>query len=234
VLNKSDLADEDATKGWIARYGKALALNSMTGQGVNTLMKKLERIAADKAASGTSKAGIPVRLMIVGIPNSGKSSLINRLTRRRAAQVGDRPGVTRGKQWLALENGMHLLDTPGILWPKFEDPQVGLNLAFCGTIKDEIMDVQDLGLELIRTLLRNHEHLLAHRYGFIIREDTFLDEDEEECGITDYALPCMEEIARRRGFVLQGGRIDYDRTARTVLDEFRAGKIGRITLEMPI
>jgi ribosome biogenesis GTPase A len=224
ILNKKDLADDDATKEWLGRLGDALALNAMDGQGVNALLKRLERIAADKAALGTGKAKLPLRLMIVGVPNSGKSSLINRLTGRRAAQVGDRPGVTRGKQWLTLENGMQLLDTPGILWPKFEDRQVGLHLAFCGAIKDEIMDMPELGLELIRVLLHDFSGLLEERYGM---EGGFLEEDKDE------ALAAMEDIARRRGFVLQGGRIDYERTARTVIDEFRSGKIGRITLEYP-
>ena len=216
ILNKSDLADEKATTKWLGHFRDALAMNVKSGQGINALLKRLGRIAADKAAAGATKAHIPVRLMIVGIPNSGKSSLINRLAGRRATQVGDRPGITRGKQWLTLENGIQLLDTPGILWPKFEDPQVGLNLAFCGSIKDEIMDTEELGLELIRVLARDYPDMLCARYG---------------SGLGDDALKAMEEIARLRGFVLPGKRIDYERTARTVLDEFRAGKIGRITLE---
>ena len=233
ILNKSDLADEEATKAWLGYFrtgcdaqegasaaGAAFALNAMSGQGVKAFFGGLERIAADKAAAGTAKALIPLRLMIVGIPNSGKSSLINRLTGRRAAQVGDRPGVTRGKQWLTLENGMQLLDTPGILWPKFEDPNVGLNLAFCGSIRDEIMDIADLGLELLRILARDHAALLAGRYGL----------DESTLG-GEEPLAVMEEIARKRGFLLPGNRIDYERTARTALDEFRAGMIGRVTLE---
>jgi ribosome biogenesis GTPase A len=240
VLNKSDLADEDATKAWLGhfrgngRLRAALALNAMSGQGASQFMGRLERVAADKAASGTARAQIPLRLMIVGIPNSGKSSLINRLTGRRAAQVGDRPGVTRGKQWLTLENGMQLLDTPGILWPKFEDPQVGLNLAFCGSIRDEIMDVPTLGLELIRVLLRRHPGLLEARYGGMgggarAAGGQTGDEGETE----DDALAAMEAIALGRGFILPGKRIDYERAARAVLDEFRAGKLGRVTLELP-
>ena len=232
VLNKSDLADEGETEAWLghlrAEGNEAYALNAMSGQGVRALFGGLGRIAAGKAASGTGKALIPLRLMVVGIPNSGKSSLINRLTGRRAAQVGDRPGVTRGKQWLTLENGMQLLDTPGILWPKFEDPDVGLNLAFCGSIRDETMDIADLGLELVRALARGYTGLLAERYGLGLRGAAY-----EEGVPTEEALSIMEEIARKRGFFLSGSRIDYERTARTVLDEFRAGKIGRITLERP-
>ena len=155
--------------------------------------------------------------MIVGVPNVGKSSLINRLTGRKAALTGDRPGVTKGKQWLTLENGMQLLDTPGILWPKFEDPEVGLNLAFCGSIKDDILGVQDLGYELIRVLGESYPDFLMERYK--------LDE------ISEQAIENMDAIALKRGFIMAGKRIDYERTGRTVLDEFRGGKIGRITLE---
>ena len=155
--------------------------------------------------------------MIVGVPNVGKSSLINRMTGRKSAQTGDRPGVTKGKQWLTLKNGMQLLDTPGILWPKFEDPSVGLNLAFCGSIKDEILDTATLAMELIGVLQEEYPTLLMERYK--------LDE------LSEQPLENMENIARARGFILPGKRIDYDRCARTVLDEFRAAKIGKITLE---
>ena len=147
----------------------------------------------------------------------GKSSLINRLTGKRSAMTGDKPGVTKGKQWLTLANGMQLLDTPGILWPKFEDPDVGLNLAFCGSIKDDILGVQDLGYELIR--------VLGERYPELLRERYKLEE------ISDQTIENMDNIALKRGFIMSGKRIDYERTGRTVLDEFRGGKIGRITLE---
>ena len=252
LLNKSDLADKNVTKEWLEylrrgggedRIQEAIALNAMSGEGVRTLLQALERIAAEKAGSGTAKSKLPLRLMIVGIPNSGKSSLINRLTGRRAAQVGDRPGVTRGKQWLTLENGMQLLDTPGILWPKFEDPRVGLNLAFCGSIRDEVMDAAELCLELIRALLPEHGDAFAERYGIEAAGagrgeadadvDMDGDMDGNMDGDKDEALCVMEEIARKRGFILQGARIDYERTARTVIDEFRSGKLGRITLELP-
>jgi len=255
ILNKMDLANEAATKAWLAYFRApvtpitgtvllidsppdlALALNAMSGQGVKTLLEKLEKIAAEKAASGTRNAMLPLRFMVVGIPNSGKSSLINRLVGKRAAQVGDRPGVTRGKQWLSLENGMQLLDTPGILWPKFEDPKVGLNLAFCGSIKDEIMDVSELALELLRVLINDHAEVLEKRYGIAAGAGASGDhhggEKETPDGTPDEALAVMEEIARKRGYILPGKRIDYERTARALLDEFRAGKLGRITLELP-
>ena len=162
----------------------------------------------------------PLRMMIVGVPNVGKSSLINRLTGSKSTSTGDRPGVTRGKQWLSLENGMQLLDTPGILWPKFEDPNVGKNLAYCGSIKDEILDLPTLALELIGVLEEGYSQLLIRRYRL------------DELGET--SLETMEMIAGKRGFILPGKRIDYERTARTLLDEFRSGAIGRITLEHAI
>ena len=246
LLNKTDLADEDATKEWLAylrknknvnRINTALTMNANNGQGLKKLFSELDDIAERKLASGTNKADIPLRLMIVGIPNSGKSSLINRLKGKRVAQVGDRPGVTKGKQWLTLDNGMQLLDTPGILWPKFADPREGLNLAFCGSIKDEIMDITELGLMLIRVLVDKYKPLLEKRYDLSVGSDDFADPDddysEEEYGEKEEALLYMEGIARKRGFILPGARIDYERTARTVLDEFREGKIGRITLEYP-
>ena len=161
----------------------------------------------------------PFRLMIVGVPNVGKSSLINRMTGKKSAQTGDRPGVTKGKQWLKLKNNMQLLDTPGILWPKFEDPKVGLDLAFCGCIKDEVLDVPTLAMELIGVLAENYPQMLKERYK--------LEETAET------PLENMESIAVKRGCILPGKRIDYERIGRIVLDEFRGGKIGRITLENP-
>ena len=235
VLGKGDLADADACREWIdeiKRSGhEAVMMNSMTGQGSKELLAVLERIDKERrtAAEGqedrtdTSRFSVkknrPLRIMVVGVPDVGKSSFINRMTGKKSTKVGDRPGVTKGKQWLTLKNGMQLLDTPGILWPKFEDPSVGLYLAFCGSIKDEILDSADLALELIRLLGDRYPGLLMERYRL-----GKIDED---------ALVNMEAIAQKRGFIMAGKRIDYERTARTVLDEFRAGKIGRITLELP-
>ena len=190
-------------------------LNLQSGENIKKLLKALEEEETLRNAEKSVKR--PLRIMIVGVPNVGKSSLINRLTGKRSALTGDRPGVTKGKQWLTLSNGMQLLDTPGILWPKFEDPDVGLNLAFCGSIKDDILGVQDLGFELIRVLGERYPDMLQERYR--------LDE------ISDQAIENMDNIALKRGFIMSGKRIDYERTGRTVLDEFRGGKIGRITLE---
>lgn len=221
ILNKSDLSDAAANSIWSEHFRKkgyiVLSMNCMSGEGVSALYKTLNRLQEEKNEDTVRKK--PLRMMIVGVPNVGKSSLINRMTGKKSTKTGDRPGVTKGKQWLTLENGMQLLDTPGILWPKFEDPEVGLNLAFCGSIKDEILDVSALALELIKLLARDYPELLSDRYK--------LD------GIDEDALTNMENIAQKRGFILSGKRIDYERCGRTVLDEFRGSKIGRITLEMP-
>lgn len=219
ILNKSDLSDPKANEAWAETFKKqgnlVLTMNCMTGIGVGQLYKLLSRLQDEKNEGQLRKKSL--RMIIVGVPNVGKSSLINRMTGKKSAKTGDRPGVTKGKQWLGLENGMQLLDTPGILWPKFEDPQVGLNLAFCGSIKDEILDTASLALELIKVLQRDYPQLLRERYK--------LDELDED------ALVNMEAIAAKRGFILSGKRVDYERCARTVLDEFRGGKIGNITLE---
>lgn len=162
ILNKSDLSDPKANEAWAETFKKqgnlVLTMNCMTGIGVGQLYKLLSRLQDEKNEGQLRKKSL--RMMIVGVPNVGKSSLINRMTGKKSAKTGDRPGVTKGKQWLGLENGMQLLDTPGILWPKFEDPQVGLNLAFCGSIKDEILDTASLALELIKVLQRDYPQLL--------------------------------------------------------------------------
>lgn len=221
VLNKSDLSDQAANEMWMEELSKdgskTIAMNCMRGNGVNLLEKMLLKEQELKNKDQIRKRNL--RMMIVGVPNVGKSSLINRLTGKKSAQTGDRPGVTKGKQWLTLKNGMQLLDTPGILWPKFEDPKVGLNLAFCGSIKDEVLDTATLALELITVLQERYPKMLIERYK--------LDD------VSELPLDTMEDIARKRGFILPGKRIDYERCARTVLDEFRSSKIGRITLEIP-
>jgi len=219
ILNKSDLADAGENSRWAESFAKqgnlALAMNCMSGGGVSQLYKLLDREQEAKNSGQLRKKSL--RLMIVGVPNVGKSSLINRMTGKKSAKTGDKPGVTRGKQWLTLSNNMQLLDTPGILWPKFEDPKVGLNLAFCGSIKDEILDTATLAMELIGVLSEEYPDLLIERYK--IGE------------IHETPLLTMEAIALKRGFILSGKRIDYERCGRTVLDEFRSGMIGRITLE---
>lgn len=219
ILNKSDLSDSRANEDWVDHFKKqgydVLPMNCMSGYGVPQLLKLLASIQEEKNEGKIRKK--PLRMMIVGVPNVGKSSLINRMTGKKSTRTGNKPGVTRGKQWLNLENDMQLLDTPGILWPKFEDPKAGLDLAFCGSIKDEILDVATLALELITLIQAEYPEQIKERYKL------------EALGETP--LETMELIAAKRGFIQSGKRIDYERTGRTVMDEFRAGMIGRITLE---
>ena len=203
ILNKSDLSDGQENKRWIEKLSKdgskVMTLDSMHGVGIKELLNLMSKIEDDINKDRVRKKNL--RLMIVGVPNVGKSSLINRLTGKKSAKTGDKPGVTKGKQWLTLSNGMQLLDTPGILWPKFEDENVGIKLA----------------LRLIELLQEEYPKLLANRYKL------------EE--ISDEGLVNMDNIALNRGFILSKGRIDYSRCAKTVLDEFRSAQIGRITLE---
>ena len=243
VINKSDLADEKANRLWEKKLtsdggpedagSRAVIMNAMTGEGTKPLFSMLEKMAKGRSGNSAMK---PYRLMIVGVPNCGKSSLINRMTGRKSTKTGDKPGVTKGKQWLSLENGMQLLDTPGILWPKFEDPNVGINLAFCGSIKDEILDVPTLAMELVKVLSARYPELLLERYKL---EELLGEGDESpETGYpietdTDAALENLHQIALKRGCILPGKRIDYERAGKLLLDEFRAAKIGRITLEWP-
>ena len=221
AFNKSDLADERVSAAWREHFKsrgiRAVSMNCVSGAGVKELFRMLEEMSAEKNRDRAVQR--PFRLMIVGVPNVGKSSLINRMTGKKSAQTGDRPGVTKGKQWLKLKNNMQLLDTPGILWPKFEDPKAGMDLAFCGAIKDEILDVPTLAMELIGVLARDYPRLLTDRYKL------------EE--IAETPLENMENMAVKRGCILPGKRIDYERIGRLVLDEFRSAKIGRITLERP-
>lgn len=219
LLNKADLADKRETSEWIRLFEKegykAIEIDALNGRGIDKLYKILNEFQAERDEKKRNSR--PLRIMILGVPNVGKSSLINRLSGRKSTKTGNKPGITKGKQWISLENGMQLLDTPGILWPKFEEPEVGLNLAFAGSIKDEILEIQDIGLELIGFLADNYPEEFMNRYKL--------------SGLSDDKLANMEALALKRGFILPGKRIDYERTARTVIDEFRAGKIGKITLE---
>ncbi|AKL95497.1 ribosome biogenesis GTpase A [Clostridium aceticum] len=226
VLNKSDLSNDAVTKRWIDAYKskglKAIPMNVIEGKGIREVTIEAENVVKEKmeALKLKGRKSRAIRIMIVGIPNVGKSSIINRLAGKKSAKTGDRPGVTKGKQWIRLRGNMELLDTPGILWPKFEDEEVALNLAFTGAIKDEIMDTETLALKLIERLWVKEKEKLIERYKL---EETL-------------ALPIevMDRIAKNRGCIISGGEIDYSRTANMVLDEFRAGRIGKISLEEPI
>lgn len=226
LLNKCDVADDNLTKQWISYFEQqgmtALAVDCRSGKGLSAFLPTVRRVLADRIRINIEKGmrGKPLRIMIVGIPNTGKSSFINRMAKKNRAQVADRPGVTRQNQWFAIGDGIELLDTPGILWPKFEDPEVGKRLAYTGAVKDEIMDIETLAYNLIELLLREHPDLLAKRYEILNIEDKA-------------ALDIMDEIGKKRGMLLRGGEINYERVSVMLLDEFRAGTIGKITLERP-
>lgn len=225
LLNKSDISDRAKLNKWINYYKeqgiRAIPIDAMKGTGVNRIVDECKNAVKDKMDSLKEKGRKEraIRIMIVGVPNVGKSSLINKLTGRRSTQTGDRPGVTKGKQWVKLRGNLELLDTPGILWPKFEDQDVALNLAFTRAIKDEILDVETLALRLIEKLMVIEPEKLAARYKL------------EELG--ESGIETMDMIAQKRGFITGRKEIDYTRTATTVLNEFRTGKLGNITLEVP-
>ena len=229
VLNKCDAADPKATAAWAAWFEKrqipVVPTDCRSGKGIAQLLPTVRDVLKEELHRREARgmAGKPVRMMIVGIPNVGKSSLINKLAGSKRARVEDRPGVTRGKQWVTLPNGVDLLDMPGVLWPKFQDPLVGERLAFIGSVKDDILDVEHLAMRLLLYLREAYPQLLASRYGL---EQTEIRETEEP-----YELLCL--IGRKRGMLVAGGEVNTERAAIVLLDEFRGGKLGRISLELP-
>ena len=226
IMNKADMADVDATRQWIAYFQSqgfhVLAADCKTGKGLQKLDNTMNDAMADKRETWIKKGmvGRPVRAMVVGIPNVGKSTFINRLTKGTRAKAEDRPGVTRGNQWFTLASGAQLLDTPGVLWPKFEDQQVALRLAFTGAIRDQILDREELACELLTLLSNYYRESLCTRYKL-----------EEPLPETGYEL--LELIGRKRGMLISKGEIDTLRAANMLLDEYRAGKCGHITWERP-
>ncbi len=227
LLNKCDLADEKATQKWISYFGNlgvtAIAVDCKSGKGLKSFIptvktKVLKELMEKRAKNGMT--GAAVRLMIVGIPNVGKSSLINRLAGSKRAKVEDRPGVTRTKQWVKLDNNIELLDMPGVLWPKFEDQNVALKLAFTGAVSDDILDIETLAMKLLVFLRENYPQSLKERYK--------IEYTDDESG-----LDLLEKIGKKRGMMIAGGEINTERAAITVIDEFRSAKLGRITLELP-
>ncbi|MBR4509302.1 MAG: ribosome biogenesis GTPase YlqF [Ruminococcus sp.] len=225
LLNKCDLADANATSAWVNYFKNenvtALAVDCKSGKGLNTLMPTLKATVLKELMDKRERSGMvgaPIRLMILGIPNVGKSSLINRLAGGKRAKVEDRPGVTRTKQWVKLQDNTELLDMPGVLWPKFEDQSAAVRLAFTGAISDDILDIETLAMKLLSFLAESYPQSLIDRYK--------IEFDESDDG-----LSLLEKVGKKRGMVISGGEINTERAAITVLDEFRSGKLGRITLE---
>ena len=226
LLNKCDMADERATKLWLDYFNSngaaAIAVDCRSGKGLKYYRPLVRKVLADKIRSNEEKgmAGKPLRMMVVGIPNTGKSSFINRMAGSNRAKVADKPGVTRSNQWFAIGNGIELLDTPGVLWPKFDDPAVGDKLSFIGSVKDEVVDAETMAVRLIEVLARDYRDLLLERYKL-----GSID------GLETYEI--LELIGRKRGMLISRGEIDTQRAATTLLDEYRGGKVGKITLERP-
>lgn len=226
VLNRTDLADPAATCQWGAYFrGKGYAVlesNAREGRGTGRFAGAVRELLSDKIAAYTEKgqAGRTLRVMVLGIPNVGKSTFINKVSGRRTAKAEDRPGVTRSKQWIAVDRTLELLDTPGMLWPKFDDPAVGMRLACTGAVRDEIIDLEELASHLMAYLSRHYPGALLDRYRV-------------EAVPEDSGFALLEKAGRKRGFLVRGGEVDTERMARILLDEFRGGKLGRFTLELP-
>ena len=226
IFNRADQADPQQTARWLADFRSrgyaVLETDAKTGRGVGQFSSVVKAALKDKIEGWRVKGqvGRPVRVMVVGVPNVGKSTLINKISKKKSAKAGDRPGVTRGKQWVRVDSGLELLDTPGILWPKFEDETTGLHLAFTGAVKDEVMDSEALAAALME--------LLRDRYPKAIVERYRMDVDRDAPG-----WKLLERAGRKRGMLVSGGEVDTERMAKVLLDEFRGGKLGRFTLETP-
>ena len=225
IFNRADQADPQQTARWLADFRSrgyaVLETDAKTGRGVGQFSSVVKAALKDKIEGWRVKGqvGRPVRVMVVGVPNVGKSTLINKISKKKSAKAGDRPGVTRGKQWVRVDSGLELLDTPGILWPKFEDETTGLHLAFTGAVKDEVMDSEALAAALMDLLRDRYPKALAERYRMEVDRDA-------------PGWELLERAGRKRGMLVSGGEVDTERMAKVLLDEFRAGKLGRFTLEM--
>ena len=225
VLNRMDLADSEATKKWIQFFRKeglaAIATDCKSKKGISSFGPAVRAVLQEKIARNAAKGmNKPLKIMVVGIPNVGKSTLINQISGRKGAKAENRPGVTRGKQWVTVNPNLLLLDTPGILWPKFEDPNVGMMLAYTGAVKEGVIDIEELAARLMELLLRFYPHTLKERYKI-----------EAEQGTPGYTL--LEDAGRKRGYLLARGEIHTERMAKVLLDEYRSGKLGHFTLEAP-
>jgi len=225
ALNKADLADPARTRKWIQYYAdmniKAIPINSLNGDGISELIAEAKTASSDVLEKAMRQGRLmrPIRAMIVGIPNVGKSSLINKLAGKTAAKTGNKPGVTKGKQWIRLNKELELFDTPGILWPKIEEDMMGIKLACSGAIKDEVLNIEDIAFHLIKLLLVDYKHVFYERYK--------IDQTIET------PVEIMEAIGRKRGCLVKGNEVDLEKASRLIVDEFRKGLIGKITLESP-
>lgn len=235
ILNKSDLANEIENKKWVQYFEKngipAVLVDSNTGKGISDAIKKIENVYKDNEEKFVNKGriGKSIRVMILGIPNVGKSSFINRITKKNSAQVGNKPGVTRQKQWVRINESIELLDTPGVLWPKFESEDVGLKLAYTGTIKDEVIETIEIGFNLLKYFIKNYISNLIERYK--LDEEKVMQILAKEIEENEKTLEIMDEIGKKRGAIISGGQIDQEKVSGIILDDFRKGKLGRITLE---
>ena len=234
VLNRADQADPAMNRQWTAYFKKqghaVLETDAKSGRGVNQFSAVIQTALKEQIAKWREKGqvGRPVRAMVVGVPNVGKSTFINKVAKRKSAKAGDRPGVTRGKQWVNVDATLDLLDTPGILWPKFEDERTGLHLAFTGAVKDDIMDVETLGCHFMTLLAQRYPEALLN--GYKLKELPVREEEENDIA---YGYRLLQTCAAKRGMRISGGEVDTERMARVLLDEYRAAKLGKFTLEFP-
>ena len=235
VLNKCDLSDEKQNIFWVKYFESkgisAVLTDSNTGRGIEQCIRKIEETMNSdiKEQAEKGRIGRKIRAMVLGIPNVGKSSFINRISKKNTATVGNKPGVTKQKQWIHLNDKIELLDTPGVLWPKFESNEVALNLAFTGTIKEEVIEKTEIAYELIKYLVKNYKNNLCEKYSL---QESYIEKvlsQEQPENMNIYEI--MLEIGKKRGCIISGGQIDDEKTSKIILDDFKNGKLGRITLE---
>ena len=236
ILNKSDLSEAKANEEWVQYFEKknipAILCNSNNGEGIYKIQNVIEKLMKDEKEKAIQKgrSGKIIRAMIIGIPNVGKSSFINRISNKVSAQVGNKPGVTKQKQWIRLSNNIELLDTPGVLWPKFENEQIALNLAYTGTIKSEILEETEVAYELTKYLLENYRQNLVEKYKISIESIENILKNEELMD-NEKVVEVMNLIGKVRGALIKGGEIDLEKTSRIILDDFKNGRLGKITIE---
>ena len=235
ALNKCDLADEKENNKWIQYFSKngikAILTDSNTGKGINELLKQVRDIMKEELERVANKGriGKKIRVMVVGIPNVGKSSFINRIAKKNSAEVGNKPGGTKQKQWMRINNEIEVLDTPGVLWPKFESEKVSLNLAFTGTIKDDILEMTEIAYSLTKFLLENYKENFVNRYDINEEKiDEILSQEQPE---NENIYEIMQLVGRKRGAIISGGNVDDEKTSKIILDDFRSGRLGKISLE---